>query len=49
MWVICAGPFAGKSEAGDAVRDMRAQAEDLRDLAPRLEIPFEAAYAHMVE
>jgi hypothetical protein len=48
MWVICAGPFATKSEAEEAVRRMRAEATELEALAPKLKIPFGGAYVREV-
>jgi hypothetical protein len=48
VWVICAGPFASKSEAEEAVRRMRAEATELEALAPKLKIPFGGAYAKEV-
>lgn len=48
MWVICAGPFASKGEAEEAVRRMRAEATELKALAPKLKIPFGGAYVREV-
>ena len=48
MWVICAGPFASKSDAEEAVRRMHAEATELEALAPKLKIPFGGAYMHEV-